>query len=72
MSQMQQTIEYLKKSEVGCYVENPNNGRRVDIENMAGGRYLCLDGNQEVMKLTGNPYVAYMYLIGELGQEEYR
>lgn len=69
MSQIQQTIEYLEQAEVGSYVENQDNGREVVVENMAGGRYLVLDSDKEVMKLTDSPCIACMYLIGVLGKE---
>lgn len=70
MSQAERTIEYLETAEVGAYVENEDNGREVVVENMAGGRYLCLDSHKEVAKLTDSPCVAYMYLVGVPGIEE--
>lgn len=69
MSQIEQTIDYLENAEVGAYVENEDNGREVVVENMAGGRYLVLDSDKEVMKLTDSPCIAFMYLIGILGKE---
>lgn len=64
MSQIERTIAYLEKAEVGAYVENKDNGREVEVACMAGGRYLCKDPGGEPAKQTDSPCVAYMFLVG--------
>ena len=64
MSQIEQTIEYLERSEAGAYVENKDNGRSVEVACMVGGRYLCKDSDGEPVKQTNSPCAAYYFLTG--------
>ena len=56
--------EALKTNDYGFFIENEENGRSVVIECMAGGRYLCLDADNEVVKLTSCEREACVFLLG--------
>ena len=70
MSQIERTISFLAKAEPGCFVENKDNGRAIEVACMTGGRYLCKDEKGEPAKQTNSPCEAYMYLAGIPGIEE--
>lgn len=53
-------ISFLENAEVGSYIEHEQ--RVVMIENMCGGRYLCLDENNEVVGLVNESWRAMIYL----------
>lgn len=43
-------IEWLTNGEEGCFVEN--DGRKAEVVNMCGGRYLLTDENNEFVGVT--------------------
>lgn len=54
-------IEYLQNSEYGDYIKY--NNRKVSVENMMGGKFLCLEDG-EVIKLVDTEVEAMMFLAG--------
>lgn len=70
MRQAERTIAFLVKAEPGCFVENEENGRAIEVACMTGGRYLCKDEKGEPVKQTNSPSEAYMFLIGVPCAEE--
>ena len=54
-------IEYLQASEYGDYIKY--NNRKVSVENMMGGKFLCLEDG-EVIKLVDTEVEAMMFLAG--------
>lgn len=54
-------IEYLQASECGDYIKY--NNRKVSVENMMGGKFLCLEDG-EVIKLVDTEVEAMMFLAG--------
>ena len=62
MDMFDKAINYLENGEVGDFIFNEENGKKVEIANMCGGRYLCYD-NGEVAKQTNNESIAYNFLI---------
>lgn len=56
-------VEVLEKAEKGFFVENEDNGRKVEVACMAGGRYLCLDPDGEPVRQTNSEAVAYLFLV---------
>ena len=54
-------IEYLQTSECGDYIKYKN--RKVSVENMMGGKFLCLEDG-EVIKLVDTEIEAMMFLAG--------
>ena len=54
-------IEYLQTSECGDHIKYKN--RKVDVENMIGGKFLCLEDG-EVIKLVDTEIEAMMFLAG--------
>ena len=53
-------LMYLKNSDFDASIEHE--GRTVIIVNMCGGRYLCLDNENEIVGLTSNIITAMKYL----------
>lgn len=53
--------DYLMSGKEGDYVEHED-GRRVEIVNMAGGRYLCFDRDGEVARQVNDVASAYKFL----------
>lgn len=53
----------LEKAAEGFYVRNDDNGRKVEVTNMAGGKFLCLDPDGEPVEQTDNASVAYNFLF---------
>lgn len=63
MEQIEQIAKHLEEVEVGNYIKNDDNGRSVEVVNMAGGKYLCYDGDGEVMMLTNSARKAALCLL---------
>lgn len=62
MDMFEKAIDYLENGNVGDYIFNEDNGKKIEIADMCGGRYLCYE-NGEVAKQTDNESVAYNWLI---------
>lgn len=62
----EKVTQYLMNGREGDFVERED-GRRVEIANMAGGRYLCFDSNGEVARLVDDAAFAYNFLRDEKG-----
>lgn len=58
---------FLENAEIGEYVEY--DGKTVEVVNMVGGRFLCLDNRLDVVKLTGKPDKACDFLMNYKGDE---
>ena len=59
-------IEFLINAKVGDYVEHL--GRTVTVENMCGGRYLCLNEDNDVVGLAETEIGAMAFLrFGKIG-----
>ena len=65
MTEFDRAVEMLKTNDYGFFAENEETGNMVVIENMAGGRYLCLDAGHEVVNLTDNEMEACEFLFGQ-------
>lgn len=55
-------IKYLQNAEEGMWVENE--GRKVVVEEMMAGRFMCIEGN-EFVKLAETEVEAMLFLKGE-------
>lgn len=53
-------IAYLMNGTVGCWIEH--NGRKVEIVNMCGGRYLCHDEDGNMSGLFHEEWRAMEFL----------
>ena len=53
-------IAYLMNGTEGCWIEH--NGRKVEIVNMCGGRYLCYDKEGNVAGLYHEEWRAMEFL----------
>lgn len=60
-NQFEIAVSYLMNGYEGDYIEHED-GRRVEIVNMAGGRYLCIDCDGEVARLVDDAAIAYNFL----------
>ena len=69
MNEMSRVVDFLDKAEIGDYVEL--DGKTVEVVNMVGGRYLCLDSRNEVVRLVGDPAAAYNFLKKYKGDDGY-
>ncbi len=70
MEQFEEIVRHLENGAENDYAENEDNGRMVEVANMAGGRYLCTE-NGDVMRQTDSPEVAAMFLLGKTGTRKY-
>lgn len=62
----EKVTQYLMNGREGDFVEHED-GRRVEIVNMVGGRYLCFDSNGEVASLVDDAAFAYNFLRDKKG-----
>lgn len=69
MDVMNRITNFLKNAEIGEYVEY--DGKTVEVVNMVGGRYLCLDSRNEVVRLVGSTAAANDFLMNYKGDENY-
>lgn len=53
----------LEEAAEGFYVFNDGNGRKVEVTNMTGGKFLCMDPDGEPVKQTDNASAAYNFLF---------
>lgn len=56
-------VKMLESNEEGFYIKNDDNGKKVSIEYMAGGKFLCIDADGEPAKQTDDPCVAAAWLL---------
>lgn len=63
MKQFKRVCFALETRPAGFYIANTLNGRVVEVTNMAGGRYLCIDPDGEPVKQTDESSVAYHFLM---------
>lgn len=56
-------VEALRTGFEGYSISNKDNGRKVEVAFMAGGKYLLWDGN-EVAGQTDSEDKAYKFLMG--------
>lgn len=62
----EKVTQYLMNGREGDFVEHED-GRRVEITNMVGGRYLCFDSNGEVARQVDDAAFAYNFLRDKKG-----
>lgn len=56
-------MNLLESNEEGFYIKNDDNGKKISVEYMAGGKYLCIDADGEPAKQTDDPCVAAAWLL---------
>lgn len=64
-NEFDRAVEALKTNDYGFFIENEETGSLVVVECMAGGRYLCLDADHEVVNLTDDEKEACAFLFGQ-------
>lgn len=64
MTQFERVTQALATGDEGFYICNEDNGREVEVTNMAGGRYLCKDANGEPCRQVDDEAFAYNFLMG--------
>lgn len=69
MNVMNLVTKFLENAEIGEYVEY--DGKTIEVVDMAGGRFLCLDSRLDVVKLTWKTDKAVDFLMNYKGDEEY-
>ena len=62
MTQFEQFVKHIETADEGAFVFNPYNGRKVEVANMAGGRYLCTE-HGEPCRQTDNIAIAFNFLM---------
>lgn len=64
MTQFERVTHALATGDEGFFVRNEDNGREVEVTNMAGGRYLCKDEHGEPCRQVDDEAFAYNFLKG--------
>ena len=69
MNEFEQVVKFLENGKEGDYTSNEENGRTVEIANMAGGRYLFWMEDDETgltvtAGMTDSEPAAYAFLVG--------